>query len=874
VGNTYEVPVTTSPSSSTPSDPSKNPYRLPRTATPHRYDLTLAPDLNKRDFMGEVRVTLTVHEPINEVVCNANELVIHKAWVVSENGTRFDATVSLDAEKERATFKLAANLQPGAATLHVHFQGELNDKLNGFYASTYTADDGSTKVIATTQMESTDARKAFPCWDEPDLKAIFAITLVVAEGLTAISNMHELSSTTLATGKRSVHFADTPVMSTYIVAMVVGELEITPPVDVDGIPLRVIARPGTLDQSDFALRCGAFALRYFQEWYGIPYPGTKLDLIATPDFAFGAMENLGAVTFRENLLLVSEDRTSRVELERVVDVISHEIAHMWFGDLVTMKWWDGIWLNEAFATFAETSCTAKYHPEWDRWTSFAQSRTMAFEVDSLVSTRPIEFEVISPADAEGMFDVLTYEKGGSVLRMMEQYLGEERFRDGVRDYLRTHSFSNTETVDLWDAIEHVAKEPVRDVMNGWILQGGFPLVTASLDTATNKLQLSQRRFLFDQTAQIPAQTWRVPVIYTLFNAAGSTTEARVLLGAEGESLTVPAGTTAVIVNSGGHGFYRVAYDAPTLAAAQALIPTLPAIDRYQLVGDAWASVLSGTHSAATYLSLVDSFVAERNPNVWAALLSGLHGLHGIADEPGRAAIEQKVRTLITPIVNELGWTKAPGEDSITGELRGQLIRALGGLGNDQATLHRAGTFIDELIAGAAPVPSDVAPAVVALAAKTGDVARYEKYLRAKSEAATPPEQRRYLMALAQFIDPVIVQRTLQSTLTDTIRNQDGPLLLLSMMLNDHNATATWTFVQSNWAALEAHFPSNLLPRMCEGLSSLSDPAIADSVVAHFTTGAGLALAQRSKTVVQHLELLKVNRALRDREHNQIAAAIA
>ena len=412
-----------------------NPYRLPRTALPTRYDLTLAPDLHGRDFLGDARITLTVTEPIAEVVCNAVDLDIVKAWVVDASGTRIDAKATLDAERERVSFTLARTLWAGTAVLHVQFHGILNDKLVGFYASTYETDDGTTKVIATTQMEATDARRAFPCWDEPDCKAVFAITLLVDADLLAVSNMHEIASTTLNSGKRSVRFADTPVMSTYLVALVVGELEATDPVNVDGIELRVIARPGTLAQAPFALEVGAFALRYFQDWYGIAYPGTKLDLIATPDFAFGAMENLGAVTFRETLLLIDESKASRADLERAADVISHEIAHMWFGDLVTMKWWNGLWLNEAFATFAETSCCAAFRPEWERWTSFALSRTMAQVVDALHSTRPIEFPVISPADAEGMFDVLTYEKGASVLRMLEQYLGAERFRHSMRPNL-------------------------------------------------------------------------------------------------------------------------------------------------------------------------------------------------------------------------------------------------------------------------------------------------------------------------------------------------------------------------------------------------------------------------------------------------------
>jgi puromycin-sensitive aminopeptidase len=809
--------------------------------------------------MGETKITITVHQPVATIVCNAVDLEVLKAWVVNAEGLRIDATASVDVTTERVTFTLPQTLYPGAATLHAQFHGTLNDKLNGFYASTYQAEDGTTKVIATTQMESTDARKAFPCWDEPDAKAVWAITLVVDDGLMAVSNMHELSNAVLASGKRSIRFADTPVMSSYLVAMVVGELEATDPIDVDGIPLRVISRPGTLDQSAFALESGAFALRYFQSWYDIPYPGTKLDLIATPDFAFGAMENLGAVTFRESLLLVDETRSSRIELERIADVISHEIAHMWFGDLVTMKWWDGIWLNEAFATFAEVSCCAKFRPEWDRWTSFSQFRTAAQEVDALHSTRAIEFPVISPSDAEGMFDVLTYEKGASILRMLEQYLGEEPFRDGVRHYLRTHSFSNTETSDLWDAIEESTGEPVREIMDGWILQGGYPVVDVALDPAANTATLSQRRFVY-QSLDTPT-TWRIPVLYRTNDG----TLGRVLLGTELQRLAIPPGTTAIVANAGGHGFYRVSYNETALQALKEVLPTLSAVERYQLAADAWATVVSGDSNAATFLEFTQAFASERSPSVWTTLIGGFSELRRIAGPTTKRAIAERVRALLGPLVAELGWEAKPAETDIEGELRGQLIRALGELGEDEATNAKAADAIDGLLAGNSNVDPDVAPAVVVLAARRGDLALYNRYLNAKDNAKTPPEQRRFLLGLAQFTEPSLAQTTLANTLNGVIRTQDGPFVITSMLAQRDNGHATWAFMRDNWAALNEKFPSNLMPRIVDGVRALSDTETANEIAEFFTNGPGKELAARSKPVLQHLERLKVNNALRVRE---------
>jgi puromycin-sensitive aminopeptidase len=443
-------------------------------------------------------------EATGTVVMNAADLEIGEARVDGEA-----ATVRLDDAQERLVLDLASPLEAGTTTVvELSFTGVLNDRLKGFYRSTYTAADGTTKTIATTQMQSTDCRRAFPCFDEPDFKAVFGVTLVVADGLVAISNGPEVERTPQADGTVAVRFADTMKMSTYLVAFVVGELEMTDAVDVGGIPLRVVHVPGKGDLTAFALDCGAFCLQWFQDYYGIPYPGEKVDLVAIPDFAFGAMENLGCITFREVLLLVDPANATQQEEQVVADVIAHELAHMWFGDLVTMGWWNGIWLNEAFATFMEIKACDAYEPEWDRWTSFGLERTAAFDVDALRSTRPIEFEVLSPADAEGMFDVLTYQKGGAVLRMLEQHLGEDRFRDGIRMYLRRHQYANTETADLWDALEESTGEPVRRMMDGWIWQGGHPLVSAGVQDG--QVVLHQRRFLADGGTD-DATVWDVPV---------------------------------------------------------------------------------------------------------------------------------------------------------------------------------------------------------------------------------------------------------------------------------------------------------------------------------------------------------------------------
>ena len=394
-----------------------DPYRLPAGVLPSRYDVRLTPMLDEATFSGTVTVQLDVEVPTTTLVLNAAELEISLCLV---NGAPADFTI--DAEADRLFVHTATELPTGSATLTVEFTGILNDKLRGFYRSTYTDADGTEQVIATTQMQSTDCRRAFPCWDEPEYKAVFGLTLNIADGLQAISNGPEVGRTA-GDGRTAIRFADTMIMSTYLVAFVVGRLEMSDSVDVNGSPMRLVHVPGKGHLTDFGMDVGAFCLRWFEEYYGIPYPSDKVDLAALPDFAAGAMENLGCITFRESLLLVDPATSTQNEQQLVADVVAHELAHMWFGDLVTMRWWNGIWLNEAFATFMEIAACDAYRPDWERWTSFGLERSVAFDVDALENTRSVEYAVRSPADCEGMFDVLTYQKGGALLRMLEQYLG-------------------------------------------------------------------------------------------------------------------------------------------------------------------------------------------------------------------------------------------------------------------------------------------------------------------------------------------------------------------------------------------------------------------------------------------------------------------
>ncbi|WP_447975452.1 M1 family metallopeptidase [Nitrospira sp. Kam-Ns4a] len=864
---------------------SVDPYRLPQHIVPTRYDIRLEPDLAAATFAGQETIAITVRQPTTEILLNAAELDVTEALVEGDAGSH-RARVELDEATERCCLRLPVPLQPGAWRLRLSFTGKLNDKLRGFYRSTYKDEAGRTQVLAATQFEATDARRAFPCWDEPAFKAIFATTLVIDPELTAVSNT-PIASETLERGKRAVRFADTIPMSTYLVAFVVGKLEATEPVWVGQTPVRIWCVPGKRRLAAFGQRIAAFSLQFFEEYYGLPYPAEKLDLLAIPDFASGAMENLGAITFRETALLVDERTATHAELERVADVVAHENAHMWFGDLVTMAWWNGLWLNEAFATFMEMLAVDAWKPEWRRWTAFGMARAAAFGVDGLHSTRPIEYPVRAPKDADAMFDVLTYEKGASVLRMLEQYLGPERFRAGIRDYLRTHAYGNADTGDLWTALARATGEPIPAMMDGWIFKPGYPLVSASLEQAGGDarwtLRLAQQRFTYLPASAAPpdpggagpasadSQRWHIPIQLRIMTKGQAETR-RLLLTEWEVRLPLPAGFESVLVNEGGHGFYRVRYGPELWERLLPLVPErLDAIDRFNLVNDAWAAAVAGLLPVPDYLDITARFRGERDKNVWALLIESFAALNRIIDERDRPRLEALVRDRLGPAVAELGWAPRAGEDELTRQLRGDLLRAIGTLGNDAAVQARAAELYAEHhragAGGPSPVDPNVLPALVAILAHTGDAARYEEFRERFHTAATPQEERRYLFALAAFRSPALIEQTLARTLTDEIRTQDAPFLIHALLLSVSGRSLAWEFVKANWERLDARFPKNGLRRMCHGVVGLATPDWERDIQQFF---AERKIDLGGKTLAQYLEQLRIAVALRERERSRLA----
>ena len=798
-------------------------YRLPRTVTPSRYDLVFEPDLDARTFRGWVDIAVTVHEPVTEVALNALELDLSDGRLVADDRTIDASKIRLDVEAQRAHLELQETAEPGEWVLHLAFSGAMNPRLTGFYLSSYEQ-DGAIHPIGSTHFESTDARRAFPCWDEPDAKAVWGVTLVVNDGLTAVSNGPEIERVALDDGRTRRRFADTISMSSYLVAFVVGRLELSEVVDAAGTPTRIVHVPGKGEIARFALEVGVHSLRWFADYYDIPYPDAKVDHVAVPDFAQGAMENLGCITYREQLLLIDPEHATQEELLDVAETVAHELAHMWFGDLVTMRWWNGIWLNEAFATFMSHLCVDAYRPDWKVWNTFNRARTQALEVDALESTRPIEYPVHSPDDASGMFDVLTYTKGGAVLRMLEQWLGPERFRDGIRRYLRTHAYGNTETHDLWDALEEETGEPVRRIMDAWIFQGGYPAISIGVDNG--ELRFTQRRFIPSRPDD--ATTWPVPLIVRQSHGERERVD-RILLDAEGATLPVLHPEAVVVANADAISFVRTWYDG-SLRSRLGGGGSVSALERYTVVDDAWAAVVADALPGASYLDLVKGFEGETDLAVWQAVIAGLNWCDRFAEGHTRERLRDFVRDLIRPSVERLGWTPPDGESDLARQLRGTLLRSFAILGEDPEAQAQA----RELESEGEDVDAAVAAAAIDIVAHTGGAEEHARYRDLAHTAGTPQEQERYLHALARFRDRALLDATLAATLTDEIRSQDAPFVLNASVVNrDHGARA-FRFIAEHWDQMLDRFAASNIISLGVGVRWLTEPSAVDEVQAFFS----------------------------------------
>lgn len=791
--------------------------RLPQTVIPLSYKIYIEPDLKNKQFSGRETIYLKVNKSVDKIILNVNDLEIAEpeiSQVKDNHGKWLSPESKIDKKNERLILTLKKKLRPGNHELRLKFAGSLDNKLVGFYYSSFKNKEGKVVPIATTQMEPTDARRVFPCFDEPDLKATFKISLAVDPHLQAISNSPiKFIGDDKRGGKKIFHFEETPKMSTYLVALVVGPFEATEPITVNGVKVRIWATRGKKKQCLYARNLVKELLPYFEDYFGVKYPTPKLDLIAIPDFGPGAMENLGAITFRETRLLVDDKTTSTKTKQSVASVVAHEMAHMWFGDLVTMKWWDDLWLNEAFATWMSVKAVDHIKPEWKPWDSFIDERDYALDTDALVATRPIYAPVKHPSEAEAMFDEITYEKGASVLRMLEKYLGEDDYKKGIQEYISKFKFDNARGADLWKALGNASKKPVSKIMEDWIHSPGYPLV--KIEEAGSKFKISQQRFYLLKE-QKSKTNWQIPVTFRYLK--DKSTES-ILLKGKNSSIKLDGSKKPILVNANANGYYRVNYSKANLEAIQSSIQSLNARERFQILSDSWAMVESSNLPIQSYLDLTKSFKNDMDPTVIGLLIDQIQHIDRFIDLKDKDKYAKFVRDRLGPINEELGWDAKPKESDLDQLLRSKVLSAMGTLGQDKAVIEEARKRFEIYTSYPEKLNPNLYDAIVSVVSYNGDARDYAALESCFRKAPSPEAKDRNLIALGNFRNASLQDRTLKLSLSSEVKTQDAPHLVRHILETKAGRYRGWKFVKSNWKSMESRFPVHLFPRVIKGTKS-------------------------------------------------------
>ena len=782
----------------------KNPYLLPVDVEPTHYEIELKPNLSDFTFEGSERISVTIRKPVTRITLHAQDLKIRKAQIRAGR-----ASVPLDAKRikvnekmESITVEFGRKLPKGPAELTFEFEGGLNDKMHGFYRTSYLV-DGVKRWGAATQFEATDARRAFPCWDEPARKATFGVTLTVPEQMTALSNMPVRKEARSEPGWKTVAYEQTPRMSTYLLAVVVAELEYLEDRDRHGVPIRVYTSPGKREQGRFALGQACHTLAYFADWFGIPYAFPKLDMVSLPDFAAGAMENWGLVTYRETALLVDAQHSAESARQRVAEVVDHELAHQWFGNYTTMNWWTDLWLNEGFASYMGPKATDHRFPEWDTWTQFVADEFLAaLHSDSLQSTHPVEVPVKNPHEIREVFDAISYSKGSVVNRMAEHYLGEKDFRNGLHNYLKKYAFANAATDDLWKALEKESGKPVRAIMKAYTKQPGYPVIAAKekQSNGTLTLELEQNRFFSDGRRDPEKLLWQIPLGVWTESAAKPTFE---YMKNRKHRVKIPESDGGwVKLNPGQSGLYRVAYSEELWRRLTGAVRAgaLPTVDRLGLIDDAFALARAGYTRTSAALGVLQAYERETDYSVWltvAGILDSLDNL--LARETCRKKFQEAARQLLLPIAGRQGWDKRPGDGHLDVLLRSLVLRNVGAYG-DQATIDEArNRFASFCQSG--DLDPNLRQAVYSLVAENGGVSEWEELQKLYHSTDLHEEKLRVLRAAGSFRQPELIETVLQFAMSDQVRSQDTPIVLANLAGNSVGRQLAWKCLKKNWKML-------------------------------------------------------------------------
>jgi aminopeptidase N len=782
----------------------ETPGKLPKEVIPSEYAIRIVPNLDNFTFAGSENVKLKVQNPVRQLVLNALELKIEAASV---DGKELPASaIKTDNEKELLTLTFPSELAAGDHALTLRFTGKINQQGQGlFYMRYQERGSGARKVMLGTQFEATDARRFFPCWDEPAFRARFQLTAVVPENWLAVSNM-PVESEQKTTGGKEVRFAATPPMSSYLNVFVAGELDFIES-RVGPTRIRVIATKGKAELGRYALDASAEILKYYNDYFGVPYPLPKLDQIALPGGFGGAMENWGGITYFESTLLFDPRSSSAETKQNIYEVIAHEVAHMWFGDLVTMAWWDNLWLNEGFASWMGSKCTAHFNPQWEVWLArnvprdparrTGIAKEAAMEGDGRSTTHPIQQRVETEAEANSAFDDITYKKGQSFLRMLESFLGENVFRDGIRRYIAAHKYSNTTTADLWKALSEASNKSVGAIAVGWTEQPGFPVVKVNRE-AGGKVQLSQERFTVN-FKNAPPLLWQIPLTYSVVGG----TPATLLMTDKTASLENIPADRALKLNINGAGNYRVQYDNLSWQLLLQALPRLGVEDRVNLMSDAWAFVEAGRSSASLYFGLIENLPASTDLAEREQMIEVIEFINRLLiDSPAREKFQQYARSLLRSTFETVGWQPKPGEAPIAGILRASLIKAFGDL-DDSDVIADCRKRFEKYVADPASLSPDLRAPVLAVVGRYADEKTWNKLHELGLKTTSSEEKQNYYNALASAIDPKLVKKTLAIALTDELPTSRAIFLVSRVARDSGHPDNAWEFAKANMKALLA-----------------------------------------------------------------------
>jgi aminopeptidase N len=741
--------------------------QLPRGIIPSHYQISLTPDAAAGSFSARALITLTVTRASDTITLNAADLKFGAASIApAAGGAALPATATVNDEAQTATFRVERPLAPGIYQLSLEYTGVIGTQAVGLFSLDYPGMGGKTQRALYTQFENSDARRMIPSWDEPAYKASFSLDVTIPAGQMAVSNMPAASTTTLPDGRQRVSFAKTPKMSTYLLFLGVGDFE-RATTRVDGTELGVVTRRGAIDQAAFALESSKSILREYNDYFGVRYPLPKLDNVAGAGRSqfFGAMENWGAIFTFEYALLLDPAISTQHDRQEVFATAAHEMAHQWFGDLVTMRWWDDLWLNEGFASWMESRMMARLHPEWNTHLNAVAGRDSAMQRDSVAATHPVVQHIETVEQASQAFDEITYQKGEAVIRMLEAYVGEDAWRNGVRAYMKAHAYGNTASSDLWFQIEKAARKPVTAIAHDFTLQPGVPLIRVGEPVCSNgktTVALTQEEFSRDRPDKKPL-AWRVPVIARV---AGEGKPASTLVSGGKGAITLP-GCGAVVVNAGQSGYYRTLYAPKEFAQLAQGFAGLAPIDQIGLLADSTALGLAGLQPASSMLDLVKATPAGADPQVWIRVAGALAGLHDrYASAPTRQrAFDAFAIPRLAPVMAQTGWDPRPGEAASRANLRNQLIGVLSEL-NDPAVVAEARRRYAAMDKDPSALPGALRKVVTAVVAQHADAATWDA-LRKRAQIETTPLVRDQLyVLLASSMDRALAERALQLALTD------------------------------------------------------------------------------------------------------------